>query len=59
MNHGPPGLPNVDAGLRAGATAVYPPRVSDKPPQTYILHTVALFIVLAALMVVFLRSQWG
>jgi hypothetical protein len=33
--------------------------VSDKPPQTYVLHTVVLFIVLAALMVWFLRRQWG
>jgi hypothetical protein len=33
--------------------------VSDKPPQTYILHTVALFIVLIAAMVMFLRYKWG
>jgi len=38
---------------------VYPARVSDKPPQTYILHTVVLFIVLVIAMVVFLRYQWG
>lgn len=39
--------------------AVYPAGVSDKPPQTYILHTFALFIVLAALMVWFLHRQWS
>jgi len=33
--------------------------VSEKAPQTYVLHTVALFIVLAALMVWFLHRQWG
>jgi hypothetical protein len=33
--------------------------VSDKPPQTYILHTVLLFTVLVTLMVLFLRHQWG
>jgi hypothetical protein len=33
--------------------------VSDKPPQTYILHTVVLFLVLVAAMVVFLRYKWG
>jgi hypothetical protein len=33
--------------------------VSDKPPQTYILHTVALFIVLIVAMVLFLRYKWG
>jgi hypothetical protein len=38
---------------------VYPAGVSDKPPQTYILHTFALFIVLAALMVWFLHRQWA
>ena len=38
---------------------VYPARVSDKPPQTYILHTVVLFIVLVTAMVLFLRYQWG
>jgi hypothetical protein len=38
---------------------VYARDVSDKPPQTYILHTVALFIVLAAAMVLFLRYKWG
>ena len=31
----------------------------DKPPQTYILHTVVLFIVIVVAMVVFLRHQWG
>jgi hypothetical protein len=39
--------------------SVYPARVSEKPPQTYILHTVVLFIVLITVMVVFLRHQWG
>jgi hypothetical protein len=33
--------------------------VSEKPPQTYILHTIALFIVIAAAMVIFLIHQWG
>jgi len=33
--------------------------VSDKPPPTYILHTVALFVVLVTAMVVFLIHQWG
>jgi hypothetical protein len=33
--------------------------VSDKPPQTYILHTVVLFAFLVAAMVVFLIHQWG
>jgi hypothetical protein len=33
--------------------------VSGKQPQTYILHTVVLFLVLATAMVVFLRHQWG
>jgi hypothetical protein len=38
---------------------VYVARVSDKPPQTYILHTVAIFVVLVAAMVAFLIHQWG
>jgi hypothetical protein len=33
--------------------------VSDKPPQTYILHTVVLFIAIAIALVLFLRYQWG
>jgi hypothetical protein len=33
--------------------------VSEKPPQTYILHTVVLFLVLVTAMVLFLRHQWG
>ena len=41
------------------AVRVYPPAVSDKPPQTYILHTVALFVVLIVVMVLFLKHQWG
>ena len=39
--------------------AVYAPAVSDKPPQTYILHTVVLFLFLVTAMVLFLRHQWG
>jgi uncharacterized membrane protein YgaE (UPF0421/DUF939 family) len=39
---------------------VYPAAVSDQPPpQTYILHTVVLFIVIAVAMVLFLRHAWG
>ena len=33
--------------------------MSDKPPQTYILHTVAIAIVLATAMVIFLFKAWG
>ena len=33
--------------------------MSDKPPPTYILHTVVLFIVIVIAMVLFLRHQWG
>ena len=33
--------------------------VSDKPQQTYILHTVGIAIVLVIALVVFLRSKWG
>jgi hypothetical protein len=33
--------------------------VSDKPPQTYILHTVALFVVIIVAMIAFLIHQWG
>jgi hypothetical protein len=33
--------------------------VSAKAPQTYILHTVAIAIVIVVAMVLFLRSQWG
>ena len=43
----------------AGHRGVYASHVSDKPPQTYILHTVALFIVLVTAMVLFLRYKWG
>lgn len=42
-----------------GSAGVYPARVSEKPPQTYILHTVALFVVLIVIMIVFLKHQWG
>lgn len=38
---------------------MYAAGVSDKPPQTYILHTVALFAVLVAAMIAFLIHQWG
>ncbi len=41
------------------AQVVYPAGVSDKPPQTYILHTVVLFVVIVAAMVTFLMHQWG
>jgi hypothetical protein len=44
---------------RSVAVVVYPSRVSEKAPQTYILHTVALFVVLAIVMVLFLKHQWG
>jgi hypothetical protein len=55
------GLRETCAGLRITDVTreVYPPAVSDKPPQTYILHTVALFVVLITVMVVFLKQQWG
>jgi hypothetical protein len=33
--------------------------MSGKPPQTYIVHTVGIAIVLATLLVWFLRRQWG
>jgi hypothetical protein len=33
--------------------------VSDKPPQNYLIHTVALFVVLVTAMVWFLMRQWG
>lgn len=33
--------------------------MSDKPPPTYIIHTVVLFIVIITAMVLFLRHQWG
>jgi hypothetical protein len=42
---------------RSAARVVYPSRVSEKPPQTYILHTVALFVVLAIVMVLFLKHH--
>lgn len=46
-------------GGTAGHRGVYAPDVSEKAPQTYILHTVALFLVLVTAMVVFLRYKWG
>lgn len=30
-----------------------------KPPQTYILHSFAIAIVLIVALVLFLRAQWG
>jgi hypothetical protein len=33
--------------------------VSDKPPQTYILHTFVLFFFIVVAMVAFLVHQWG
>jgi hypothetical protein len=33
--------------------------VSGKPPSTYILHTVAIALVLSAAMVLFLKHSWG
>jgi hypothetical protein len=33
--------------------------VSDKPPQNYLIHTVVLFAVLVAIMIWFLKRQWG
>jgi hypothetical protein len=38
---------------------VYPPRVSGKPPQTYILHTVGIAILIVIALVWFLHRQWG
>ena len=62
----PHGLGFVTARRHAAARracgirqVVYPAGVSDKPPQTYILHTVVLFAVLITVMVVFLVHQWG
>ena len=67
-----PGKRSTDRGAQAtpianlrGATAgalpepVYARVVSAKLPQTYILHTVALFVVIVAAMVAFLVHQWG
>jgi len=33
--------------------------VSEKAPQNYVLHTVAIAIVLVVAMVLFLRHAWG
>jgi hypothetical protein len=54
MTREPRGVRRVDDACTGYAAAV-----SDKPPQTYILHTVLLFVVLVGLMVLFLRHQWG
>jgi hypothetical protein len=35
------------------------PTVSEKAPQNYMLHTVAIAIVLVIAMVLFLRHAWG
>lgn len=43
----------------AGRSPVYAAVVSGQQPQTYILHTVALFAVLVTVMVIFLMRQWG
>jgi hypothetical protein len=31
----------------------------QKPPQTYILHTFGIAIVIIVAMVLFLRAKWG
>lgn len=49
--------PRRERGLHG--RAVYALAVTAKPPPTYILHTVALFIVLVTAMVVFLYHAWG
>jgi hypothetical protein len=33
--------------------------VSQKLPQNYMIHTLVLFVVLVAAMIVFLMHQWG
>jgi hypothetical protein len=33
--------------------------VSGKAPQTYILHSVGIALVLIALLITFLRHKWG
>jgi hypothetical protein len=38
---------------------VYPLGVSGKPPQTYILHTVAIAVVIVITMILVLKKQWG
>jgi hypothetical protein len=30
-----------------------------KPPQTYILHTFVIAVVIVIAMIVFLRAKWG
>jgi hypothetical protein len=30
-----------------------------KPPQTYILHTVAIAVVIVIAMILFLRAKWS
>jgi hypothetical protein len=32
---------------------------SGKPPQTYILHTVGIAIVIVVVMIIFLVKQWS
>jgi hypothetical protein len=33
--------------------------MSEKAPQTYVLHTVAIGVVLIVAMVLFLKHSWG
>lgn len=33
--------------------------MSGKPPQTYILHTVGIAIVIVVVLILFLQKQWG
>jgi len=33
--------------------------MSGKPPQTYILHSVGIALVIIVAMVLFLRQAWG
>jgi hypothetical protein len=33
--------------------------VSEKAPQNYMIHTIVIAIILATIMVLFLRHQWG
>jgi hypothetical protein len=44
---------------RGGREAGYCRPVSGKMPQTYVLHSFAIAIVIIVAMVLFLRSQWG
>lgn len=33
--------------------------MSEKAPQTYVLHTFVLALILTVALVLFLRSKWG